>query len=606
MPTSTHPYVRWLADKTTDELKDLMTVRLTSLRRNGYGPISPRDLTQLATMLGDPDNVLPDVRRMATPYLHLLRVMADRGGSIPEADAVDVLRGAPEDVATMVGAAVACGYVGRADGWLHLCPGLDESIRRTTSAPPPDGVSLEGPTPPLWPVDQGAIDDAAATALRRFVIRLLAVWELIAREPVPTTTWSEVGRRQISRLARVTGSTTDEVRMALRAGLTLGVITSDPQGVAPGPRWDATLLIDPSEIVLDVICSWGLSGAHWTQERSRRWELLPSLTSTLHDCGLCCQARAELLSLLTDMSEGYATSPVFAQACAHWRSPLAHHWHGDDEVVCDLAVTSTVDPDARLEPAWQESQLLGLHALGGTSSLGRAYLGEQAGEEAMVAVLEDWLHGQSWGHRWHADPVMADPDRCPPVLARIFGTETLDTLQGPGQDSELDTADDAVEAGWGDWERREHEAALEMGEFHLHAAAEEITGRVVADDLGAWGDTPDVVRRVNTRLSDEEVQLLCTALRGPERLYHLDIRYRTDQDGITDRRVSFCIGGYCDGRMKAYDHTRDMAMYYFFSQIHAVSRVPADEYAALDERFDVDRMDVSDDDPAEEIHLASS
>lgn len=39
MPTSTHPYVRWLADKTTDELKDLMTVRLTSLRRNGYGPI---------------------------------------------------------------------------------------------------------------------------------------------------------------------------------------------------------------------------------------------------------------------------------------------------------------------------------------------------------------------------------------------------------------------------------------------------------------------------------------------------------------------------------------------------------------------------------------
>ncbi len=145
MPTSTHPYVRWLPDKTTDELKDLMTLRLTSLRRNGYGPISPRDLTQLATMLGDPDNVLPDVRRMATPYLHLLRVMADRGGSIPEADAVDVLRGAPEDVATMVGAAVACGYVGRADGWLHLCPGLDESIRRTTSAPPPDGVSIDGP-----------------------------------------------------------------------------------------------------------------------------------------------------------------------------------------------------------------------------------------------------------------------------------------------------------------------------------------------------------------------------------------------------------------------------------------------------------------------------
>ena len=271
------------------------------------------------------------------------------------------------------------------------------------------GLALRGtdyrlpfePQPPalaLGPVSGEQVSATASTAALRMVDRVCAVLDYAATQPIPLLKTGRVGVRAVKLVAKDTGSSVEEARLAVEVAIAMLLLAPvevepepvdrrgrrprkppepvPPPGLVPSERLEVWREADSAErlrLVLDTW--WALPIAPLGDEKVLRSVLGDDPSAAFADI------RQLTVRLLTELPAGTGVSDEVSFAdLVGWYAPLIH-------------------PDLRqtlVGSALAESALLGVTAMGSAGELARALLAATA---------------------WHGGP----PDRRHPDLVRATG-----------------------------------------------------------------------------------------------------------------------------------------------------------------------------------------
>lgn len=226
-----------------------------------------------------------------------------------------------------------------------------------------------------------AVEDVAresAAAATSFAAHSVSVLDHVARSGVPTLKSGGVGARELTRLARATGSTDEEVRLVLVLASACGLLTETDRAVVTGAGLEAWRDGEPADRYVGFLEVWWELGGHATEARDRDGKVVPVLRTPL-DCPACAAARVALLTTLAGLVPAAATEVLAVGPAALWARPLVHP-----------SITQDAVP---FQTTWREAELLGVVSRGTLSELGRRLV---AGDRDGIASLAgDVLPGTS-------------------------------------------------------------------------------------------------------------------------------------------------------------------------------------------------------------------
>jgi hypothetical protein len=204
------------------------------------------------------------------------------------------------------------------------------------------------------------------------------VLEEASRSRIPTVQTGGVGVRELKRLAKAHGATTDELRLVLGTAYAAGLISTRLDGVTPTPEYDGWLEAEPAQRL-------GLLAGAW-------WSLpaMPTLaTARPPELGRTSSAATGRPWVPTDTDGGAvglraAATPADRRRCAGRLGPPSP--------TCCAGTIHTVrrgDPAAliRAVEAWRnEAATLGVLGAGHLSAAGRALIDDHGLVEAFAGV----------------------------------------------------------------------------------------------------------------------------------------------------------------------------------------------------------------------------
>lgn len=239
----------------------------------------------------------------------------------------------------------------------------------------------EPPRPAVAPVDaEGVAADSTAAALR-FLDRLTTITEAAGTQPLPLLKTGDVGARVINKLAKDSGATGEEIRLAVELAVSAGLLTPvELQTIPPHrtgrrarsrqsvptpalglvPTEDfARIKADGSAALLGTILTqwWNLTAAPLADPKALR-DVLGDEPSSAY-----AHVRRLMVRLLTELDSD--TGIVDAAAMNDLVS-----WHAP-------AITPELLP-ALVAAVWAEAELLGVITAGAATDLAHALLGDAA------------------------------------------------------------------------------------------------------------------------------------------------------------------------------------------------------------------------------------
>lgn len=358
-----------LADQTVDALKRILRELGQPLPKS-----KAQALEALTGYLRDPDRVRA-VAAGAPPAIGdwLARRALDRGATSPSYGA-SYNRGAYQLEQEAVRWSMDRGLlVGESWGYVrHMPAEVARALR---------GPAYSAPFAPHAPpvaTHQVSADDVAresAAAATAFFAYATGILDRVSRTAVPALKSGGVGAREMTRLAKATGSREVDVRLVLELAARYGLLEQTADGVVVGDDFVAWRAGEPTDRYSDLVITWWRLGAVPTEARESG-KALPALRRPA-DCGGCSGAREALLTTLSTLPQGRATAVSDVGPAAMWTRPFVHAEIEQDDV--PFATT------------WAEAEMLGVVSRGALSPLGRLLLAGDRG--ALGALAADMLPG---------------------------------------------------------------------------------------------------------------------------------------------------------------------------------------------------------------------
>jgi Helicase conserved C-terminal domain len=123
----------------------------------------------------------------------------------------------------------------------------------------PDYTAPFDPVPPPCPRvagDAGVVARDATAAAIDFLRVATSVLEEASRSRIPTLRTGGVGVRELKRLAKTNGATTDRLRLVLGTAHAAGLLTTLADGATPTPGYDGWLEAEPAERLAQLVRAW--------------------------------------------------------------------------------------------------------------------------------------------------------------------------------------------------------------------------------------------------------------------------------------------------------------------------------------------------------------
>lgn len=233
----------------------------------------------------------------------------------------------------------------------------------TPVVPAPELVAVSGP-------DVQRETAAAATAFAGQAASVLA--ECADRPPTQLKSGG-IGAREIARLAKVTCTGEQPVRLVLEIAHTAGLLSPAGDQLLATEAYDAWSEQEPAGQLAALLHAWWRHVGTPSQSRDRDGKLFPALNSP--PCSGCLHARHSLLGAASGLPEGHGVrhTPDLGPLL-EWHQPLADQLPQDDTAFATLI---------------REAELLGVLARGCISPLGAALHADdpQALLEAATTLL---------------------------------------------------------------------------------------------------------------------------------------------------------------------------------------------------------------------------
>jgi Helicase conserved C-terminal domain len=229
----------------------------------------------------------------------------------------------------------------------------------------------EPPAVPTLAVSVEEVERESAASCGAFAELTAALLDSMGRTPLPTVKAGGVGARELSRVAKVLGTGTVEVRLALELARACGLLLEGPAGMTTSPTFAAWRDEPPARRLAALLLAWWRLGGVPTADRDMAARPLPAAAAR-PACRLCAGARQTLLATLRDLPPGTSGDLAAVGARTLWRRPLVHA--GD---------ASESFPFGR---TWREGEILGVVSRGALSPLGRALVDEAPEELTEMAA----------------------------------------------------------------------------------------------------------------------------------------------------------------------------------------------------------------------------
>lgn len=236
------------------------------------------------------------------------------------------------------------------------------------------GPAFRAPFSPHAPpvaTHEVSADDVAresAAAASTFFAHATGILDRVGRAPVPVLKSGGVGAREMTRLAKATGSREVGVRLVLELAGRAGLLDQPGDCVVVGDAFDTWRAGEPTDRYCDLLITWWRLGAVPTEAREDG-KVLPALRRAAH-CEGCSGAREALLTTLSTLPRGRATEVSEVGPAVMWTRPFVHAEIEQDDV--PFATT------------WAEAEMLGVVSRGALSPIGHLLL---AGDRAALAAL---------------------------------------------------------------------------------------------------------------------------------------------------------------------------------------------------------------------------
>lgn len=229
------------------------------------------------------------------------------------------------------------------------------------------------PAVPTAPVPPRSLASAAGGAVTEWLGAAMAVLELVAREPLTLLQSGGVGAREVQRVARSVGATTDDVRLVLEIATAVGLVTASGRSLVAATELAAWRGETPPQRARALLRAWFGLPTIATVDRHADGRTRPALTS-LAEVRDPTGIRAVLVSAAADLDDGVGIASTDALVEAvRWRLPLAADPWSPEWV-------------AR---TWAEAERLGVVVDGACTDIGRAVL--RGGPQDLEAVLTSVL-----------------------------------------------------------------------------------------------------------------------------------------------------------------------------------------------------------------------
>jgi hypothetical protein len=216
----------------------------------------------------------------------------------------------------------------------------------------------EPPAIPAAPVALPRLAESAGGAVTEFLGAAMAVLELAARKPLAVLRSGGVGAREVQRVAKAVGASTDVVRLALECAAARDLVVVRQDGLAPSDRFAAWRTESPARRADELVQAWWTLATIPTLERDAEGRARPALTP-LEGVGEPQAIRVMMLARVGDLPDGTGVAAVEAlEDYVRWRLPLvAERWSPE-----------------YVRRTWAEAEQLGVVADGACTDLGRALL----------------------------------------------------------------------------------------------------------------------------------------------------------------------------------------------------------------------------------------
>ena len=260
---------------------------------------------------------------------------------------------------------------------------------------------LLGPLHPAPPaVPEGSrpvklIDNAGAGQVMDAIRHTEDLMEALAEDPAASLRTGGIGVRDLRRLARAAGITEPATAVLLEVAASAGLLGEADGGSLPGggaeTRFLPTLAYDQWQ-ASPASARWIRLARAWLTmnrqpslagRRATKGDRVNSvLSSELERIG-APRLRASIADVLGSAAPGSTPSTDYVLAAMHWRAPRRAPWQSAADASTSASASAAASPAA--EPviaALDEAVQLGITALGGLTSYGRALVAEMAAAAA--------------------------------------------------------------------------------------------------------------------------------------------------------------------------------------------------------------------------------
>lgn len=230
------------------------------------------------------------------------------------------------------------------------------------------------PVPPTlgsYDVTPQAVANESAVAAVGLADRAVSVLDQLARKPAVALKTGGIGVRELTRLAKVTGSAETGVRLVLELADALGLLAPTGTTVGVSDQFDPWRRREPASRFVELLTTWWELSATPTEGRDEAGKAQPAVRRQ-PGCDGCRAARRALLTEAAALPSGTAVPRERLAARMRWSRPLVHllAQDGDDDFATHR----------------REATLLGLLVLDSASALGRALVAADDAEMARIAA----------------------------------------------------------------------------------------------------------------------------------------------------------------------------------------------------------------------------
>ncbi len=241
------------------------------------------------------------------------------------------------------------------------------------------------PLPPIPDLQSAPLPEVArqsSAVAAEFAGHTLAIIDALAQTPVTLLKNNAVGARELTRLAKDTGASETQVRLALELAQLIEILERREtlQGSPELPQWRNS---SPAHRYVQFLLAWWHSRSVFIADRDEMGKKLPALGRREHSLGIRASRRS-LFSALISLPEGMGASREELIPAALWQRPA-------------IELPSS-DEDEPFRTHWREAEMLGLIALDSLTPLGKALLTgdpelETRAAEALPASTDSALFG---------------------------------------------------------------------------------------------------------------------------------------------------------------------------------------------------------------------